>query len=367
MNIPMNNVKALYVIFFMLFQVGSNADDIQPVAAVELPCKASKGASAEEETMAVRQVKAQLISKYLESLESSRKVALAPKMNVISGAPDEYLKNFVTRTKDFDKKTKVLTLSAQANVDVAKVNSLLDVAPAAAPGEKSAIVFVFVARRQVQVETKGPKVASSTQTETGTEKEAGVQNRAGESTTSVIVRSGEVVKSGGSVVRTADSINYIVENNAKASIDRTMSKVFVDRGFDTVSASDLVEATKGAFNPDKLEKDFEASSQFSLENQRMATRACREAGAPMLAYGTLTLGMQRPDPVNPRNVIMNVVVDAQVLDCRKALTIKVASIGAMQVEGVGADQTQAENTGLELAASKAAQVLADQLRARGIR
>ena len=143
--------------------------------------------------------------------------------------------------------------------------------------------------------------------------------------------------------------------------------IFVDRGFDTVSAADLVDASKGLFNPDKLQKDFETSSQFSLENQRLAVRACRDAGAPMLAYGTLTIGVQRIDPVNQRNVIVNVTIDAQILDCRKSLTIKVGSIGAVQVEGVGADQTQAENAALDMAAAKAAQVLADQLRSRGIR
>lgn len=339
-------------------------EETKPIAVVELVCKGSKGPSADEESATVDQLKTKMLTAYFTSLGPERKIALDAKSALIFKNPDEYLRNFTPRTREFDKKTKVYTCSAQAEIDVSKVNMLID---SGLPGDKNPIVFIFVARRQIEVETKSPKVTTGIQKISSEQKEAASQNRAGESSVSVGSKSAESVTTVSSVTKTADRVVYIVEDNAKASIDRTMTKVFVDRGFDTASAADLIEATKGVFNPDKLQKDFEVSSQFSLENQRLATKACREAGAPLLAYGTLTIGVQRPDSVNNKNVIVNVIVDAQILDCRKALTIKVGSIGALQVEGVGADQTQAENAGLALAASKAAQVLSDQLRIRGIR
>ena len=347
-----------------LASLGS-ADDTRPVAFVELQCRKSGGPSASEEAEAVQMVRAKLLNAYVSSLGPERRQALEAKLTTAHySEAGAYLDNYTVRTRHFDKKRKVLTLSAQATVDVSKINMLID---GPTSGEKNPIVFVFVARRQAEVETRSPKVTTGTQQSESIQKEAASTEGAGFSTATVGSRTSESVATISSVTRTADRIVYVLEDNAKAAIDRTMSKVFIDRGFDSVSAADLVEATEGAFNPDELQKDFETSSQFTLENQRRATRACREAGVPLLAYGTLTIGVQRPDPVNPANVAVNVIVDAQVLDCRRLLTIKVGSVGALQVEGVGSDQTQAELVGLEMAAKKAAQILADQLRNRRIR
>lgn len=341
------------------------ADDNSPIGAVDLPCKNSKGPSPEEEAAAVAKIKVILIDKYIASLGPERQPLVLAKKSELIANPDAVLQNFEIRSRAFDKKTKQATFSAQADVNQAKISSLVD---ASASGEKNPIVFIFVARRQSEVKSKGPDVTTGNLVVTGSKEEASTASKGGSvSASSATTKVDNVTSKGPEVVRTADKIVYIVEDNLKAGIDRTMSKVFVDRGFDTVSAADLVDATKGVFNPDKLQKDFETSSQFSLENQRMATKSCREAGAPMLAYGTLTIGVQRPDPANDKNVVVNVIVDAQIFDCRKALAIKVGSIGALQVEGVGADQTQAETAALENAATKAASVLADQLRNRGIR
>jgi hypothetical protein len=228
-------------------------------------------------------------------------------------------------------------------------------------------VFVFVARRQAEVESRGPKVTTGSQDIKSAEKAVSDQSKPGESTVAATDKTSQAVTTVSSVTRTADRIVYALEDNAKAGIDRAMSKVFVDRGFDVVPASELIGPSNGEFNPDKLQQDFETSSQFTLEHQRMGTRVCREAGAPLLAYGTLTIGVKATDPANPRNTLVNVIVDAAVLDCRKQLSVKVGSIGALQVSGVGADQTEAETAALDLAATKAANVLADQLRNRGIR
>lgn len=339
------------------------ADDLSPIAVVEYSCKSSKGPTAEEDAASIRRLKALILDKYIASLGPQKQPLVLAKKPALNADMDGMLQNFSVRSRDFDKKTKIGAMSAQADVNEAKVNQLID----AGPGERGVIVFIFAARRQVEVETRGPKVTTGSQQGRSATAEASTQSRAGETSATTASRTAESTTTVDSVTRTSDRIVYSIEDNAKAGIDRTMSKVFVDRGFDTASPADLVEATKGAFNPDKLQKDFETSSQFSMESQRMATRSCREAGAAMLAYGTLTIGIQRKDPANARNVIVNVVVDAQILDCRKALAIKVGSIGALQVEGVGADQTQAETAALDSAASKAAQVLADQLRSRGVR
>ena len=341
-------------------------DENSPIASVEVACKGAKAASPEEDARGVQAVKLALLDTYIASLGPERKALVASRRNELAASIDSYLENVAIRSKQFDKKTKTLTIAAQGDISTGRINQLVD-AGAAQAGEKSPIVFIFVARRQQEVESKSAKVTTASQEMKSAEKEASTQSRSGQATEATGEKSSQAVSSISTVTRTADRIVYALEDNAKAGIDRTISKVFVDRGFDVVPASELIGPSKGEFDPDKLQKDFENSSQFTLDHQRVATRVCREAGAPMLAYGTLTIGIKGADPANARNTIVNVIVDAVVMDCRKPLSIKVGSIGALQVNGVGADQTEAETAGIELAATKAANVLADQLRTRGIR
>jgi hypothetical protein len=353
------------LLFGLLLSYSAVADDVSPVAVVELVCKSSKGPTPEEDAACLQSLKLALLDKYISSLGPERQPLVAARKAPLAAEIDTVLQNLTIRSRQFDKKTKSNTLAAQADISVAKVNQLIDVSPAPQAGsaDKNPIVFIFIARRQTEVETKSPKVTTGSKATQSAEMEAGSQSRGGEATTSTASRKAEATTTISSVTRTSDRIIYAIEDNAKAGIERTMSRVFVERGFDTVSAADLVDTN---FNPDKMQKDFETSSEFSLENRQLAARVCRGAGA-MLAYGTLTIGVQRIDPANQRNVIVNVIVDAVIFDCRKPLAIRVGSIGAEQVEGVGADQTQAETDALDKAASKAAQVLADQLRSRGIR
>jgi len=342
----------------------TRAEETSPIAAVQLTCKGSKAASPEEEQKLVESAKNALMEKYLESLAPERKPAVETQKAVLFSNLDKYLENFTVRSREFDKNTRVYTLSAQADISATQINQLID---QGAGGEKSQIVFIFVARRQAEVESRGPQVTTATKEMGARETQAEARSSGGQASESVATKTSQAVTSTSTETRFAERITYVLEDNAKASIDNTMSKILVDRGFDVASAAELVDASKGKFNPDVLQRDFETSSQFSLEHQRLANRVCREAGAPLLAYGTLTIGVKRLDPANNRNTIVNVRVDAQIFDCRKRLAVKAGSIGALQVEGIGADQTQAETAAIDSAATAAANTLADQLRNRGIR
>jgi hypothetical protein len=153
-----------------------------------------------------------------------------------------------------------------------------------------------------------------------------------------------------------------VEPQLRANIDRSMGEIFTQRGLEIIDASELFAASNGSLDVDALEKDFRTSSEFSTKNRVEITRVCRELGVPlMLAYGTLTLGLKRLEPGSGATLI-DVMIDAQVLDCRGPLAKRVASIGNVRVSGAGADQTAAERAALDLAAKRAANDLVDQIK-----
>ena len=214
------------------------ADDNSPIAAVDLVCKSPKGATPEEEAQALQAVKLPLLDKYIASLGPERKPLVAARRGDLEASLDGCLENVTTRSKQFDKKTQTLTLAAQGDINTGRINQIIDAAAAPA-GEKNPIVFIFVARRQQEVESKGTKVTTASQEMKSAEKNASEQSKSGEATTATADKTSQAVSSISSVTRTADRIVYALEDNAKAGIDRTMSKVFVDRGFDVVPASDL--------------------------------------------------------------------------------------------------------------------------------
>lgn len=346
------------------------AEDTTPVALVEKLCKSSRGPTPEEDAEALRTCKISLLDKYISSLGQERQSLVSAKRAVLAADLDGTVQNYIERNRSFDKKTKLLTLSAQGNINIGKINQLIDQTQPQEPSvfKRSRILFVFAARRQDKIDTKSPNETTGSRFTKNTGQENSALSTQGKISTSSTNTSSEAVSTTSVVTRTADVINYIVENNAKASIDNAMSEVLVNRGFAIVPSEAIFTKTKGRCNPDNLIKDFETSSEFSQESKSSLMIGCRETKANMLAYGTLTIGTQRQDSVNAQNKIVNVMINAQILDCSdEDLPIKVGSIGALQVEASGADQTQAETAALKLAATKAAQVLADQLRSQGIR
>jgi hypothetical protein len=345
------------------------ADDTTPVALVEKICKSSKGPTSEEDADATRTCKLALLDKYINSLGQERQFLVSSKRSVLSADLDGTIQNYTERNRSFDKKTKVLTLSAQCNINKGKIDQLIDQTQqqGAHTQERNKILFVFTARRQNKVVTNPLTVTTGSKITKNSGQESASGSTQGRSSLSNTVTTAEAVSTTNTLTRKADEIEYAIENNAKASIDYAMSEVLINRGFAITPSETLVKKTKGKCNPDNLLRDFETSSEFSEQSKSSLIEGCRETNAKLLAYGTLTIGAQRRDPVNNQNIIVNVIVNAQILDCRDEDPVKVGGIGALQVECIGADQTQAETAAIKLAATKAAQVLADQLRSQGIR
>lgn len=391
-----HRILTLLLAFMLLPLCTVRAQDFSPIAAVQLQCKKSKAASEQELTLARAQLKVALLEKHLASCEPGRQQLLSAQRVALENNLDTILLNYTERPPRFDSKTKLLTLSAQCTINRGKLDQLVDGArpprneatqATEGDGPKS-MVCIFVARRQAKVQTKAAKVETGTQTRTSreAEKEAGTTDgviRASEHTSN-----SEVVATISSTTRTADEIQYAIEDNAKAGIDGAISRVFVDRGFDIRPSSTLVAASKGKFNVDTLIADFEKGSQFSEANLDAIAKACYNAGVDMLSFGTLTIDAQMRDPVVANQILVTVRVDGQVLDCSRlgktrarlddegniieqprsyvVTTVKARS-PSRQISKAAPDQSQAETLALEDAANSVANILADQLKAAGIR
>jgi hypothetical protein len=328
-------------------------------------CKGKSKPTKAEEATALAALKRSLLLEFINESPEPRRSLLNAKSDELLASMDLFLPQLTILDSQFDKATRTYTLVGEADVDPGRFDKLIDqpVKSANQNAVRSYISWIFVARRQATVKEIGPKVATGSSKLKSEEVAASASQQPGFSSVSTISKSEDAIVTESAVTKTADEVVYLLEDNKKASIDAVMSKVFVDRGFDVVPASELVRLSNNTFNPDKLQADFKTSSQFSLENQQTATRLCREAGLPFLAFGALTIGVKEGDPATGMTRV-SVIIDAQVLDCRNQFVIKAGSIGALQVSALGPNQTEAETLAIQKASEQAATIIADQLRQR---
>jgi hypothetical protein len=335
----------------------SSAAQVGEVVTIEIQCADAKGPSPQEEAKALEELKKIILQDYIQNAGGARQSLLAAQASVMLQTPDAYLVGLTTSTRIFDAKTRRLTLGASAGIRTDAVSRLIDQKPAAAPSVP--VVFIFVARRQSQVFEHDLQVTTAARS--GADATASVGTGPNSARAAVSVGQSETTGGGGTLSR-ADTITYEVEAQLRANIDRTMSRIFKQRGLRIVPSAELYDASDGKLDLDDLQKDFRTSSEFSLKNRREITRVCRNLPVPvMLAYGTLTLGVKRLEAGSGATVV-DVMVDAQVLDCRGPIAEQVASIGNVRVSGAGVNQTAAERTALDLAAERAANDIADQIK-----
>jgi hypothetical protein len=332
------------------------AAQVGEVVTIEIQCASAKGPSPQEEAKALEELKRIILQDYIQNAPSSRQPLLAAHATAMLQTPDQFLTGLTTSTRIFDAKLRRLTLGASAGINIEAVNRVIDQQLEGKPAVP--ILFIFVARRQVTVQEHDLEVTTGATSGA----KASVAIRSAENGATGTASAGQSQTTGGSTIRRADSITYAVEPQLRANIDRSMGEIFTQRGLEIIDASELFAASNGSLDVDALEKDFRTSSEFSTKNRVEITRVCRELGVPLMrAYGTLTLGLKRLEPGSGATLI-DVMIDAQVLDCRGPLAKRVASIGNVRVSGAGADQTAAERAALDLAAKRAANDLVDQIK-----
>jgi len=169
-------------------------------------------------------------------------------------------------------------------------------------------------------------------------------------------------------MRRADSIEYILEEEKRGSVDKAVSSVFVNRRFTPVPSSDLQMNSGGKLKISQILNDFKSSSDLSDESKALVMDAAVRSEADYFATGTVTVNARSVNHSTGR-VRIGVTLEAQIFGFRKSKsgdryigTKIVASTGSRVSVAEGSDQSEAETKAIEDASILAANVLCDQLR-----
>lgn len=320
---------------------------------------------------------------YIADTNVAKIKAFEARRDEISSMLDRLILGSTVLSETPDKKSKTYTVVVRADINSALLRAELDGGSAMSKtpqAQRSLLALLFLARMQESVQSyqarqyrrsdAGQKSSSSgsyvertnegeriSGSSIGTSGSKHVHGTGSESMTSV-------VESGGSSTQKADRISWTVTNASE--INSAMTGIFSNAGFEVVEAEYVESESAGQLSVARIRNDFSTGNDLSSDVLRSTVTGVRNANIPLLAIGTLDVGIRDTDPVTGL-VRVNVTITGKVLDVSGRFPKTVSSVGPVQFAGLGNTETVARNNALTLAAEKAAQIMVDELNVRAVR
>ncbi len=338
-------------------------------------------ASARQEAVHLAQISA--VENYLAETSPAKVRLFAERRDALAAQIGRFIIASTVLSEQTDKPSKTYTVVVRAEINAPLLAAELDSGSAAqntAPGARSLLTFLFVSRMQAtsqsfdarvhqRVDTRGAIAVQDSYSEKSSEGErigASSISTSGsrDQRTSVVADGSASVTTGGSTLRKADQIAWTVASAAE--INSTMTGVFSNAGFEVVEAEYVEAESAGQLSIERIRKEFSTGDDLSADVLRSTVNGIRAAGIPLLALGTLDVGMQDTDPVSG-NVRIAVTVTGKVLDVSGRFPRTVTSVGPVQFFGIGPDASVARTNALAMAAEQAASRMVDELNIKNVR
>ena len=254
-----------------------------------------------------------------------------------------------------DKSSKTYTVVIEADVNESYIDSLMAASPpaksqATSPEEEVYMVFAFVSRK-----LQSKKLYDDKRTSITFEKNVEVGKMIGKEEGSSQILNEKTT--GGTTEKKAAALVYTVSTSTE--VDNAVNKVLSTANFETVTAIDA------GLDVDALKSDYGTGNDISATTRRNAVKLCRENEVAFLAVANMDIGLPEKDPITGLTRVY-VSVTGKISDLRKRFPKTVASLEGKPYAGVGSNAEVAEKNALNAAASKSAQDLVEQLRAKGI-
>jgi len=297
--------------------------------------------------------------------------------NQIVTSIDSYVLSALVLSEQTDEKGHSYTVTIRADINDGKLeNAMKDSSAMAntANGEKSMIIFVFVARQQKSVQSfddkkykradvqRGATANENLNRDTTESEKIGkskvVTGDSGKATYSAEHDATVSVTTGGSVTRKSDAVEWDIAQTA--DINTITAGVMTNAGYDVVDTDNLDPTLMQA-----IRKDYSGSNDLSPATTQALIAAAKSLEIPYIAVGTLDVGVRDIDPANGR-IRVYVKVNERVLTARGRLFKTAAAVGPVDFQGEGPSEDIARTDALKTAARAAAEQLMNSLNAKGV-
>ena len=337
----------------------------------------------EERQEAVHRAKIAAVEAYLAETSPAQVRLFAARRDELAADIGRYVLSATMLDQNKDKKAKTYTVVVRVELNAALLQADLDSGSATAQTaahDRSLIAILFMSRMHATVQSFDDRVytradrtensdRSTNHAETVSE---GEQFSDGQVELSASLQTREQADSnhtvttttGGSTTRRAEAVTWQVASTGE--VNARMSGVFGAAGYEVVEGEYVEAESGGQLSVARIRADFSTGDDLSAEVLRATVNGVQHAGIPLLAFGTLDIGIRDTDPVSG-NTRVFVNVTGRVMDVSGRFPKTVSSVGPVQFAGLGPTETVARNNALALAAESAAQVMVDEMNIRGVR
>jgi hypothetical protein len=170
-----------------------------------------------------------------------------------------------------------------------------------------------------------------------------------------------IVENGGSTTRKASETSWRILPSA--NLNQVFVSAFSQAGYDVIEGA-MVETDK--FKIAAIEADYQSGNDLQPQTLRNIAAAMKQSEIPLVALGTLDVGLAEKDPQTGLQRVA-VTVNAKLWDVTRPIPRTRAAVGPIVYAGVGPTEAEARANALKSAASNAAQELSTRLANLGVR
>jgi hypothetical protein len=306
--------------------------------------------------------------------------------------PSRYILDTVVLSEDDNTKDFKYSVVVRASLNVANLRNAMQSSSAvakAADSEKSAMSFVFVSREMAAIKTFDDRVfkradvsvqetGTTSRSEKGTVKEKtsegesikrGQVNTFGsksqETDESVSEKAAAsrtaTTETGGNTIRKASETTWRILPSS--NLNQVFISAFSQAGYDVIESA-MVETDK--FKITAIEADYQSGNDLQPQTLRNIAGAMKQSEIPLVALGTLDVGLAEKDPQTGLQRVA-VTVNAKLWDVTRPIPRTRAAVGPIVYAGIGPTEAEARANALKSAASNAAQELSSRLSNLGVR
>lgn len=361
------NSRCSTLLAFLILLVTSNNAlseiiSIKAVASIEFDTGIFTSEPSKKQEIAVLEIaKMTGWNNYIATFDGAKKNAYNKLESQLTSNMDNYIISSQILDRNITNENlgkSRLTIAVKLKIDDTAVQSQLNQSLLRPTNEY--LTFMFVTRYQGEVKSYKDRNTSMYKSE----------NRQSISETSEISKSYSQasdekintlkVSTGGSSVKKRDQISWVKGDSN--TINSEMNNTLINAGFQPVEYGDIhteAECTTG-LSVEQIEDEYVVKNKLSSSTLKGVTKTAKKCDVAFAALGTLDVMMSSIDPVTG-NKSVYVVVTSKVYDTRGRFSKAIGSVGPVQYQGLGPNETVARNNALSRASRAAAETIVNQL------
>lgn len=359
-------MKYILLLFFVFMAIGGKSASAQMISSGgvgQASYRVQSKKQAQEE--ALFKAKMNALSRYASGFDIAKSSNFDKIRPIVEIEIDRFVTDYVMVGETQDREKELFRVEITANIDGNALEKELSKVSGMSPAnsEGSAFIsFVFVAREAKSVKNFDARRSVQLQVEeSDDEAEATTADDAAIGISASRSYSARATV-GGSTLRKADEILWDV--TTVNEIDTAMNNVFTTSGYEVVDAVDVFEASNGMLDSEGFKTDYRTGDDISATTRRTAIAGCKLAELDYFATGTLDIDLY--ENLSGNLVKVGVSVTGKVWSIKSKFPKVVASVGPINLAGLGATPREAKLNGLKAAGEQVARELVSQLRMKGI-